>query len=293
MRRSEKALPFKHISDTARFVALLRAMEGDRKDALYQDPFARKLAGPDAEKMMSFFKKGRARFDHRTMAVRTKILDEMILHVVREERVDTVLNLAAGLDTRPYRMDLPATLRWIEADFAPILTEKEIILKNEIPRCQLERVKLDLREKSARQELFAYVAGLSKKTLVLTEGFLMYLTPETVSELGKDLHSYSNFQFWLTDMLSELELSGIKKRYGKQFKAGNATPHFALTNPAPFFEKLGYQLKEERSLLTEALRLRREPRWIRNYRVLSPLAGNRWRAAQIARYRFLLFQREN
>ncbi|MGD0484992.1 MAG: hypothetical protein ABSB58_10150, partial [Gemmatimonadales bacterium] len=41
----EDVLPIEHVSDTARWVAVHRAMESERPDALFRDPFARRLAG--------------------------------------------------------------------------------------------------------------------------------------------------------------------------------------------------------------------------------------------------------
>ena len=38
-----------HISDTARWAAVFRARETERKDALFRDPFARRLAGECGE----------------------------------------------------------------------------------------------------------------------------------------------------------------------------------------------------------------------------------------------------
>ena len=37
--------PIRNISDTALWVAVYRAQESERKDALFHDPYARKLAG--------------------------------------------------------------------------------------------------------------------------------------------------------------------------------------------------------------------------------------------------------
>ena len=54
--------------------------------------------------------------------------------------VDLVVNLAAGLDTRPYRMALPPSLRWVEVDLPDILDYKEEILAGAAPACALERV---------------------------------------------------------------------------------------------------------------------------------------------------------
>jgi hypothetical protein len=44
-----------------------------------------------------------------------------------------VVKLAAGLDARPYRMNLPASLRWVEVDLPEILEKKERLLEGERP----------------------------------------------------------------------------------------------------------------------------------------------------------------
>ena len=49
------------------------------------------------------------------------------------EGVDTIVNLGAGLDTRPYRMSLPASLHWIEADYAHLIEYKEAALPVNYP----------------------------------------------------------------------------------------------------------------------------------------------------------------
>ena len=42
-----------HVSDTARWVAIYRAMESERPDALFRDPYARRLAGPRGEQIVA------------------------------------------------------------------------------------------------------------------------------------------------------------------------------------------------------------------------------------------------
>ncbi len=95
-----------HVSDTARWVALYRAMESDRRDALFRDPYARRLAGERAERILAGMKRGREWAW--PMIVRTAVMDELILRAIDRDGVTTVLNLAAGLDARPYRLPLPA-----------------------------------------------------------------------------------------------------------------------------------------------------------------------------------------
>ena len=98
-----------------------------------------------------------------------------------------VVNLAAGLDARPYRMDLPRSLQWVEVDLPEILAHKEEILRNEKPVCALERVRLDLSNTSARRELFSELGRRANRVLVVAEGLLVYLTEEEVAALGRDL----------------------------------------------------------------------------------------------------------
>src|ERR1043166_6782360 len=104
--------PLTSVSDTARWVAMYRAMESERPDALFHDPYARRLAGPQGEQILAHMPQGR-RWAW-PMVVRTAVMDEIVVRLVQNQSIDTVLNLAAGLDARPYRLDLPATLHWID-----------------------------------------------------------------------------------------------------------------------------------------------------------------------------------
>jgi O-methyltransferase involved in polyketide biosynthesis len=48
----------RNISDTARWAAVYRARESERKDALFRDPFARRLAGERGEQIAAKLPKG-------------------------------------------------------------------------------------------------------------------------------------------------------------------------------------------------------------------------------------------
>src|SRR2546421_6734713 len=104
--------PLASVSDTARWVAMYRAMESERPDALFHDPYARRLAGPAGAQILAAMPQGR-RWAW-PMIVRTAVMDEIVMRLVTEQGVDTVLNLAAGLDARAYRLDLPQELHWID-----------------------------------------------------------------------------------------------------------------------------------------------------------------------------------
>ncbi len=131
----------RNISDTALLAAIYRARETERPDAVFRDPFARRLAGERGDqiaKSMPFSERATWAWVTRTYAY-----DEFIEQQVRDG-VDMVVNLAAGLDARPYRMSLPASLHWIEVDLPGILDYKEEILRGEKPACIFDRVRLDL-----------------------------------------------------------------------------------------------------------------------------------------------------
>src|SRR6266853_1198520 len=143
--------PISSVSDTARWVAMYRAMESERPDALFHDPYARRLAGEMGEKILSAMPQGR-RWAW-PMITRTAVMDEIIMRLVTEQGADTVINLAAGLDARPYRLNLPAELRWIDVDLEGILSYKEAALAGERPRCQVEFLRADLTNQTARRTL--------------------------------------------------------------------------------------------------------------------------------------------
>src|SRR5262245_57591664 len=149
----------RNISDTARWVAVYRAWETERKDALFRDPFARRLAGERGEQIatsMSFTATNSWPF-----VARTWLIDHVISNQVKLG-TDVVINLAAGLDTRPYRMNLPSSLQWVEVDLPEILTYKEDVLRSETSVCQVERVRLDLSDAPARRELFSQLGSADK-----------------------------------------------------------------------------------------------------------------------------------
>jgi len=103
----------RNISDTARWVAWYRALESERKDAWFHDPLARRLAGERGARIATEMgAQGRAAWG---FVARTVVIDRFVTQCIGEG-AQLVVNLAAGLDTRPYRMTLPRTLRWIEVD---------------------------------------------------------------------------------------------------------------------------------------------------------------------------------
>jgi methyltransferase (TIGR00027 family) len=244
----------KNVSDTAFMVAAYRALESERPDALFRDPLAGRLAGENGKRIIENLPKG-AFVGGWSVIIRTCVIDRLI-HDAIAEGVDTILNLGAGLDTRPYRMDLPSSLRWIEVDFPHVVEWKESKLAGETPRCRLERISLDLGDDSKREKFLSEVAANSTKTLVLTEGVIPYLTPEEVTALARDLKAKPAFRYWIADYFAP-ETYRYRRRKGMTKAMKNAPFRFEPADFFGFFRERGWQPKVTRYLAEEAEQLHR------------------------------------
>jgi methyltransferase (TIGR00027 family) len=246
-----------HVSDTARWTAVHRATESARPDALFSDPLAERLAGKHGRAIV-------ARVPRRTrngwwLVARTKIIDDVIGGAIADG-CDRVLNLAAGLDTRPYRLDLPPDFTWVEADLPGLLAEKAQLLSDQVPRCQMTRTAVDLADPRARDSFFNDALDGATKALVLTEGLLMYLDDRDVVALSEAIKR-PEVAWWMLDFAGP----GLKKLMNRKM-AGmlqNAPFKFAPDNGLAYFEDLGWRTVEVESLMVAANRLRRLPTFVR------------------------------
>jgi methyltransferase (TIGR00027 family) len=249
-------MTIEHVSDTARWVAVYRAMETERPDATFRDSYARRLSGAKGEEIVRSMRRGASAAW--SMIVRTAVFDELILSEVGRGGIDCVLNLAAGLDARPFRLELPSALRWIDVDFAPILDYKWQVLKDEKARCRYEMAPTDLTDGAARRALFARVASEQSRVLVVAEGLLIYLTPEDVTALATDLYAQGAYRSWIIDLASPRLLKWMQRSWGKSAARGNAPFLFAPEEGTAFFAKSGWREREYRSSWVEAKRLNRK-----------------------------------
>jgi methyltransferase (TIGR00027 family) len=250
----------RNISDTARWAAYFRAQETKRPDALFRDPYAERLCGQHGVDIANTLPDGNKHAW--AWVTRTYLFDHFITQEL-QQGVDLVLNLAAGLDARPYRMKLPASLQWIEVDLSGILAYKEEILAGEKPTCALERVRVDLADVNARRTLFASLNQRASKILVITEGLLIYLSPEEVAALAKDLGSGANLQRWIMDLSSPGLLKMMQKTTGKRLSEIGAPFKFAPAEGPAFFSPHGWEPMEVRSMLKTATKFKRPPLFLR------------------------------
>ena len=236
-----------HVSDTALLAAGWRAMECSRPDALFQDPFAAGLAGGRGLRSARDLPDGAW-----VVAIRTVVIDAFLRSAI-SSGIDTIVNLGAGLDTRPYWMDLPSSLRWVEVDHPGLIEGKKAQLRDEAPACAVERFGLDLAERGARQELFDRLGATSTRAMALTEGVVSYLSVDEAGALADGLHAQPSFEVWVTEYLSPERL-----RYYQKHQPLHRVPvRFDPVSCEAFFTDHGWSVREIRYLGEESRRLRR------------------------------------
>ncbi|WP_141733360.1 class I SAM-dependent methyltransferase [Oligoflexus tunisiensis] len=240
------------VSDTALWVAAFRALESERPDALFHDPLAAVLTGERGRviardmpypKILAWM-----------MAVRTVAIDRLIFEAIGAG-VDTVINIGAGLDTRPYRLDLPKDLQWIEIDFPHMVDMKNIKLSQEVPRCRLSRIGLDVSNRLAAQRLYGEIGSQTRSALVITEGVIPYLSNEHAGQLAEDLRKIPSFRFWIQDYRRSNKVMRQPKKLKKKLK--NAPFQFHHPDPLGFFSGFGWKVRTDIKAMDEAERLGR------------------------------------
>lgn len=241
-----------HVSDTALMIAAYRARESARPDALFRDPLAETLAGEKGKAIAAAHPRGEV--TAWMTAIRTRIIDRFIMDRVAQG-YDTVLNLGAGLDTRPYRLQVPESLHWIEADFPDVIAAKERAIAGEKPVCRLERVGLDLADEGQRRAFLSGLQSPAGKILVLTEGVIPYLDEKEAGALAADLFSQHRVGAWILDYFASqaVRLRGRAMRH----RMRNAPFRFAPGDWHGFFAAHGWMAAEFRSLTDEADEVRR------------------------------------
>lgn len=236
-----------------------RATESARPDALFSDPLAERLAGDHGRAIVDNVP--RSTRNGWWLVARTKVIDDAIADAIAQG-CDRVLNLAAGLDTRPYRLDLPSDFTWVEADLPKLLAEKTQALSDQVPRCRLTRAAVDLADAAAREAFLNEALDGATKALVLTEGLLMYLHDSDVSALSAAIQR-PEVTWWMLDFAGP----GLKKMMNKKM-AGmlqNAPFKFAPENGLAYFENLGWRTVDVEALYLAARRLHRLPTLMRPF----------------------------
>jgi len=182
------------------------------------------------------------------VAVRTALIDQLVTAAIARDRIDTVVNLACGFDTRPFRLELPAHLRWFDIDGPPIIARKCEVLGRAAPRCRWHPLVADLAAGKARREALRTAMDGAQRALVLTEGLLPYLHADQVSALATDLAFNPACTVWITDLLSADSQPRVAQIYRKPFAASGIRSASVQRTARLFSPRSGSQKSRRRSI---------------------------------------------
>ena len=236
-----------HVSDTALLVAAARALESDDPAGFANDPYAARLAG---ERGMAIFRQHPNGERMRCgLAVRTRFIDELVVEAVASEQVATVVNLGAGLDTRPWRRDLPEDLRWIEVDFADMLDFKDARMSDQTPRCRRDRLAADLTDASQRHAVYRAIGPAP--ALMITEGLLMYLPSAVVDALASEPWRASGVAHWVADVVTTAFITTVGMEPPASIQNVRAPDSVSGEGVLEAARRHGWNTKSRRSYVTD------------------------------------------
>jgi len=162
---------------TAQMMAASRAIETEKADRLFNDPFASSLA---KEEVFTFVKEKLTEQDIAYIAVRTRFFDDFLFSP--EIKAKQIVILASGLDTRAYRLPWSSDIKIYELDQPQVLEIKAAILRDFTPNCEHHLLGVDLKQPWSDLLLTqGYQPNLP--SVWLLEGLLMYLTSTEVHRL--------------------------------------------------------------------------------------------------------------
>jgi len=168
------------VAATGLLVAAMRAEESARDDALFNDPFADRLAGEEGRRLLaeSSAETGQP---SAPIVVRTRLFDEALLRV-QADGVAQVVILAAGMDSRSYRLPWHDGAGVYEIDQPQVIAIKDERLAGERPRCRRVAVGVDLAGDWPKV-LQSRGFNSSSRTVWLIEELLQYIDAPDVDRL--------------------------------------------------------------------------------------------------------------
>jgi methyltransferase (TIGR00027 family) len=176
------------MAKTALGMARVRAQESRRPDRLFDDPYAQAFlaaapgAFPEQPAVVGGLAwLGAAFFFHGV--IRTRFFDDYLLAATAAGCRQVVL-LAAGLDTRAFRLAWPDKVGLFELDLPEMLAFKEPVLaaQHAVPQCERVVLPADLRE-DWPATLATVGFQPTRPTAWLAEGLLIYLSAEEAARL--------------------------------------------------------------------------------------------------------------
>jgi methyltransferase (TIGR00027 family) len=225
---------------TARWTAAVRAAESDREDRLFNDPWAAALAGKEGAEWIA----SRQPSSTLTMTLRTRYFDDFLLRVSDQEGIDQILLMAAGLDTRAFRLCWAKGTRLFELDQSNVLNYKDEILGflGAQATCDRRVIPGDLTQ--PWKDILADSGFDSQKpSCWLLEGFLFYLPNEFITQLINQVTNLAAPGSWMGfDINNSDVLTSSYTKAWVDMQAQMGAPWIGtLDDPEAFLSSRGWQ----------------------------------------------------
>ncbi|MCX5375092.1 SAM-dependent methyltransferase [Streptomyces sp. NBC_00091] len=234
------------VSRTAQWTAAARALETEREDRLFADPYARTVAdGIGFELLERYAGAGTVPF----LAIRTTYLDRAIVRAVQDHGIRQVVFLAAGMDTRFYRLPWPDGVTVYELDRPALLEAKAEMLAGEPAPAGRTRVTVPvdltqdwtgpLKEAGWRSD---------EPVLWVVEGLLFFLPEHAVRGLISTLAGHSApGSVLLGDVISKAALQNPLSRPFLNSLEEDGNPWlFGTETPEELLAECGWDVREVR-----------------------------------------------
>jgi methyltransferase (TIGR00027 family)/uncharacterized protein (TIGR02246 family) len=238
--------PMTGVGNTARWIAASRAKESELALPLFSDPYARELSGDsgfELQKTMRTAMGAPGDGPDLYLSIRTKFLDDALLDAVRTRRLHQVVILAAGMDTRAFRIPWPSDVKVFEVDRDEIFDHKEAVLARAgaSPSCDRHVVRADLARPWA-SALAAAGFAKSKPAAFLVEGLLMYLEEHEALPLLEAIGEIAAPGSWIAaDVVNPQVLtSPYMARYMTALREAGSPWKFGIDDPESFFRQRGW-----------------------------------------------------
>jgi len=226
------------IETTALIVAYHRSLENARPDRLFVDPFAEAFVSAARAEGIASDTMPAAPTDY--FAVRTRFFDEYLLKASRAG-CRQIVTLAAGLDARAFRLQLPPGVRLFEVELATMLRFKESVLTSLRARRSCDRVLVpaDLRDDWPAALVEAGFDRASP-TAWLAEGLLFYLTNDDGDHLLQRATELSAPGSWLgVEHVNHATLEAMDAVLAR-LAQGGAPWQSSIENPDAWMARLGW-----------------------------------------------------
>ncbi|MFC9393001.1 class I SAM-dependent methyltransferase [Streptomyces sp. NPDC057027] len=234
------------VSRTAQWTAAARALETEREDRLFADPYARTVADETGFELL-------ARYDGGGivpfLAIRTTYLDRAIVKAVEERGIRQVVFLAAGMDTRFFRLPWPDGVTVYELDRPALLEAKAEMLKDEPLPAGRTRVPIPV---DLTQDWTGPLkeAGWKSEEPVLwvVEGLLFFLPEQAVRTLISLLASHAApGSVLLGDVISKSALENpLARTFMSALKEDGNPWLFGTEEPEALLADCGWAVREVR-----------------------------------------------